>query len=77
MPRFYETIDGDNVDELNNKSSEPRVVHWKLMLVGTFIYYGFSCGIERIYQPMVKRSHFFLSFFLFRTPFRISFLLET
>ncbi|TRY63094.1 hypothetical protein TCAL_00469 [Tigriopus californicus] len=36
----------------HHRSSQPRIRYWKQVLTLVFFYYAFSCGIERIYQPM-------------------------
>ena len=51
MPRFYESVPGK---EVTTTTTTTTVVRWKLMLVAVFVYYMLSCGIERIYQPMVS-----------------------
>jgi len=47
MPCYY-----DNQLEDNFVNGTSNIRHWKPLLVFTFFYYFFSCGIERIYQPM-------------------------
>jgi len=37
-------------------SSKATIVHWKLMIPLIFNFYFLSCGIERIYQPMVRKN---------------------
>ena len=48
MPCYYEESLEDNFESGTN-----RIKLWKPLLAITFFYYFFSCGIERIYQPMV------------------------
>ena len=56
MPTFYE------VTETGETTSTPvRISHWKPLLVFAFFYYVISCGIERIYQPMVNLYYQFLT----------------
>ena len=60
MPRYYETemdndtemktVDGDGKEEV---ATSKTIHHWRPLLLLTFFYYLISCGIERIYQPMV------------------------
>ena len=52
MPRYYEHDPIENDQDLNTNRREIRL--WKPLLIVTFFYYFFSCGIERIYQPMVS-----------------------
>lgn len=47
MPCYYEESLEDNFESGTN-----RIKLWKPLLAITFFYYFFSCGIERIYQPM-------------------------
>ena len=54
MPQYYDTDDAPA--DGSKHSSQPRIVHWKLVLVMIFFYYFISCGVERIYQPMVKHK---------------------
>jgi len=63
MPRFYqdpttevETDTETRADGSRLNSSATRILHWRPLLVVTFAYYFISCGIERIYQPMVKKN---------------------
>jgi hypothetical protein len=60
MPRFY--ADATEATEADGEAreagprpsnSETRVRFWLPLLCITFFYYFCSCGIERIYQPMV------------------------
>ena len=48
MPCFY---DDEVEDNFGNRTNNIRL--WKPLLFCTFFYYFLSCGIERIYQPMV------------------------
>ena len=41
----------------SGRNEEPKIVHWKPLLVLTVFYYFISCGVERIYQPMVHESN--------------------
>ena len=52
MPRYYEHDQIENDQDMNTNRREIRL--WKPLLIVTFFYYFFSCGIERIYQPMVS-----------------------
>ena len=54
MPQYF------GLEESNR--SQPKIVHWKPLLILTVFYYFISCGVERIYQPMVSRlpSWYFL-----------------
>ena len=63
MPRFYKdpAIEGDSSSEAEadqdaskTNTSATRVRYWIPLLFLTFFYYFISCGIERIYQPMVR-----------------------
>ena len=54
MPRFYETVPGEDHEASQPSGPASKVLRWKAMLVGVFVYYMLSCGIERIYQPMVR-----------------------
>ena len=69
MPRFYKdpTIEGENSEsgpeaetdlKQTGNVSTTRVRFWTPLLVLTFCYYFISCGIERIYQPMVSAPIF-------------------
>ena len=51
MPCYY---DESLEDDFENGTNRIRL--WKPLLAVTFFYYFFSCGIERIYQPMVRVS---------------------
>jgi hypothetical protein len=51
MPCYYEEESGENE---KNENSGNKIRLWKPLLFFTFFYYFFSCGIERIYQPMVN-----------------------
>ena len=51
MPVYYEDT---TEDEPNTEASTVKVQNWNLLLFLTFFYYVISCGIERIYQPMVS-----------------------
>ena len=55
MPVYYGTTSTTEMNETGNK--DVKVHFWKPLLVLTFLYYVISCGIERIYQPMVIHSH--------------------
>ena len=56
MPRFYDetpsTTETENKE--NQKDGHIRIENWRPLLFLTFFYYVISCGIERIYQPMVN-----------------------
>ena len=54
MPVYYGTTSTTEMNETGNK--DVKVHFWKPLLVLTFLYYVISCGIERIYQPMVIHS---------------------
>ena len=63
MPRHYENENDTTDDEANqNKDNVIRIHHWKPLLLFTYFYYVISCGIERIYQPMVKQFNLPLIF---------------
>ena len=47
MPQYF------GLEESNR--SQPKIVHWKPLLILTVFYYFISCGVERIYQPMVSK----------------------
>ena len=51
MPVYYGTTSTTEMNETGN--NDVKVHFWKPLLVLTFFYYVISCGIERIYQPMV------------------------
>ena len=55
MPVYYGTTSTTEMNETGNK--DVKVHFWKPLLVLTFFYYVISCGIERIYQPMVIHLH--------------------
>ena len=55
MPVYYGTTSTTEMNETGNK--DVKVHFWKPLLVLTFLYYVISCGIERIYQPMVIHLH--------------------
>ena len=64
MPIFYKE------DTTAGKKSQPsrvRLTYWKPLLSLTFFYFFIACGIERIYQPMVKYFHYIHDFQV-RTP---------
>ena len=51
MPIYYGTT---STTEMSDTGVHHVKVHfWKPLLLLTFFYYVISCGIERIYQPMV------------------------
>ena len=54
MPVYYEDSN-DNVD-LPQQQQSTRIHHWnwKMLLILTFFFYVLTCGVERIYQPMVR-----------------------
>ena len=63
MPRFYNdpAIEGESSSKAESDQDAPqtnvaaaRVRYWVPLLFLTFFYYFISCGIERIYQPMVS-----------------------
>ena len=58
MPVYYGTTSTTEMNETGN--NDVKVYFWKPLLVLTFFYYVISCGIERIYQPMV--IHYDLQF---------------
>ena len=53
MPRFYEETPSTDSKE---RSGNVGIRYWKPLLFLTFFYYVISCGIERIYQPMVFKN---------------------
>jgi hypothetical protein len=55
MPQFYELTPISSEEEANDdkRSARTRIHFWKPVLALTFFYYVITCGIERIYQPMV------------------------
>lgn len=54
MPRYY-TDDEDKPDDGSHSHPEPecKIRYFKTFLALVFVYYFITCGIERIYQPMV------------------------
>ena len=50
MPTFYEATETGETTE----SASVKVHYWKPLLCLTFLYFVITCGIERIYQPMVS-----------------------
>jgi len=51
MPRYYEEVaDGEKAESHANR----QVLHWRALVFLVGVYYFISCGIERIYQPMVS-----------------------
>ena len=57
MPQFYD--DDMPTSDQGTTNTETASRHlptrtWIPLLVLTFFYYAISCGIERIYQPMVN-----------------------
>ena len=64
MPVYYGTT---STTEMNESANNDVKVHfWKPLLVLTFFYYVISCGIERIYQPMVIHFQFYiLQFYIY------------
>ncbi len=50
MPRYYESGEGEARVKVAQGS---RIKHWRIVIVAVGVYYALSCGIERIYQPMV------------------------
>lgn len=59
MPRYY--VNDNSISEDEPKESNViKIRLWKHLLLFTFFYYLISCGIERIYQPMVKNFILFL-----------------
>ena len=59
MPQYYDNGNDDNKvkSESNEKSNLSNVALWKPLLVLTFFYYLITCGVERIYQPMVGKDY--------------------
>ncbi len=55
MPRFYETGGGASANK-SVAASGSRIKHWKVVIGAVGVYYTLSCGIERIYQPMVQKN---------------------
>ena len=58
MPRYYED-DESNDQEVDHPIPNPTkttIMLWKPLLVLTFFYYLITCGVERIYQPMVNAT---------------------
>ena len=54
MPVYYE--DSNDTDDLPQQQQSTRIHHWnwKMLLILTFFFYVLTCGVERIYQPMVR-----------------------
>ena len=65
MPTFYKK---DTTDEKKSQPSRVRLTYWKPLLTLTFFYFFIACGIERIYQPMVKYFDY-IHVFQVKTPF--------
>ena len=57
MPRYYEDDESNTKDDdhSNQNPTKTNIRLWKPLLVLTFFYYLITCGVERIYQPMVGR----------------------
>lgn len=62
MPRFYEMTSSSNLEETAERKAErgdvvkqdKKIKLWVPVLIVTFVYYCTSCGIERIFQSMVR-----------------------
>ena len=52
MPRHYDSEEIETDTKLSAENGTNTRL-WKTLLGFTFFYYFCSCGIERIYQPMV------------------------
>ena len=52
MPVYYGTASTTDMNS-TGVGNESKIRFWKPLLFLTFFYYVISCGIERIYQPMV------------------------
>ena len=58
MPEYYEEGESE-VDvgkETPNEAKASNIAMWKPLLILTFFYYLITCGVERIYQPMVRKK---------------------
>ena len=75
MPQYYE--DGEEHDDdkenYSEKSRTTNIALWKPLLFLTFFYYLISCGIERIYQPMVNK----LIIFIYNLELKFNLILAT
>ena len=64
MPEYYE--EGENEadvrKETSNEVKASNIAMWKPLLILTFFYYLITCGVERIYQPMVRKNDKFEKF---------------
>ena len=66
MPHYYDygAVNKEENIESAEKSNRTTIALWKPLLVLTFFYYLITCGVERIYQPMVsKRIDTFRKYF--------------
>ena len=58
MPEYYEeeVSEVDVGKETLNEAKASNIAMWKPLLILTFFYYLITCGVERIYQPMVRKK---------------------
>ena len=58
MPHYYDygAVNKEEKIESAEKSNRTTIALWKPLLVLTFFYYLITCGVERIYQPMVRKT---------------------
>ena len=57
MPQYYDygAVNKEEKIESAEKSNAAKIALWRPLLVLTFFYYLITCGVERIYQPMVRK----------------------
>ena len=58
MPHYYDYGEVNTEEKIESavKSNRTTIALWKPLLVLTFFYYLITCGVERIYQPMVRKE---------------------